>query len=400
MKKISIILISFLTIVGNVLADNRLTVSDVVIPYGSKVAIEINCDFETSFKGYQLDIDLQEGMSLELNEAGTPIGENGFATDHAVSSNKISDTKYRFAVLSFTGQSLGQTGTLLRVYVKAEDGMEIGTSCVGKISAIEFTTDDLKPYHFEEIPFNLTVGEPADTRIVLDEESNVLPVTANGVDVRVKRVIKTDLWNSIVLPFNMTNEQVKTAFGNDVEIAGFTGWETTEYDNNDNPTAISVTFTEVDAIEANKPYIIKLSSDIEEFIVDGVDIRAEDEPCITVGKINRGTFGSFTGSYIPTVVDEETLILNDGKFLYSDGTAVMKGYRAYFYFQDILGNYDAQEGAKIEMIIKKNNSDPTYIGSMDADTQTENHSFNLSGMKVADSTKGLIIKKGKKYVIK
>ena len=400
MKRISLILFAFLMILGNACAENVLTVNDVTIPSGSKAAIEINCDFDSQFKGYQFDIDLEDGVSLELDETGKPIGENGFATDHIVSSAKISANKYRFVVVSLTGQLLPLNGTVLRIFAIAEDGTAVGSSFSGKISAIEFTTSETEPYYFDEIPFSLTVGEPADTRTVLDENSSVFPATASGVDVKVKRTIKANTWSSIVLPFAMTSEQMKTAFGEDVEAAEFTAWETTDYDDGDNPTAISVSFTEVNAIEANKPYIIKVSSEINEFVVDGVDVEAEEEPCVTTGKINRGTFGSFTGSYVPRTLDEECLFLSDNKFWYSTGLTKMKGYRGYFYFQAVLGSYNTQQAAPMRMSIIYDDGTVTYINSVDADINILYGSYNLNGIRVDNPTKGLVIKNGKKYLIK
>lgn len=400
MKRISLILFTFLMIIGDVCAENVLTVNDVTIPSGSKTAIEINCDFDSHFKGYQFDIDLEDGVSLELDEAGKPIGENGFATDHIVSSSKISANKYRFVVVSLTGQLLPLNGTVLRVFAIAEEGTAVGSSFSGKISAIEFTTSETEPYYFDEIPFSLTVGEPVDTRTVLDEESSVLPETATGVDVRVKRTIKANTWSSIVLPFSMTNVQLQTAFGEDVEVAEFTKWETTDYDDDDNPTAISVGFSEASAIKANTPYIIKVSSEINEFVVDGVDIQAEEEPCVTVGKTNRGTFGSFTGSYVPTIIDEECIFLSDNKFWYSTGLTQMKGYRGYFYFQDVLGSYYTQQAAPMRMSIIYDDGTVTHVNSLDADTNVQCESYNLNGMKVENPRKGLFIKNGKKYILK
>lgn len=400
MKRISLILFAFLMILGDVCAENLLTVNDVTIPSGSKAAIKINCDFESQFKGYQFDIDLEDGVSLELDEAGKPIGENGFATDHIVSSAKISANKYRFVVVSLTGQLLPLNGIVLRVFAIAKDGTAVGSSFSGKISAIEFTTSETEPYYFDEIPFSLTVGEPVDTRTVLDEESSVLPATASGVDVRVKRTIKANTWSSIVLPFAMTSEQMKTAFGEDVEAAEFTAWKTTDYDDDGNPTAISVSFREVNAIEANKPYIIKVSSEINEFVIDGVDVEAEEEPCVTVGKTSRGTFGSFTGSYVPMTLDEECVFLSDNKFWYSTGLTQMKGYRGYFYFQDVLGSYNTKQAAPMRMSIIYDDGTVTDINSVDADINIQYGSYNLDGMRVDNSTKGLVIKNGKKYLIK
>lgn len=82
MKRLCLILFTLFIILGNVCAENVLTVNDVTIPSGSKAVIEIKCNFDLHFKGYQFDIDLDEGVSLELDEAGKPVGENGFATDH------------------------------------------------------------------------------------------------------------------------------------------------------------------------------------------------------------------------------------------------------------------------------------------------------------------------------
>lgn len=55
-----------------------------------------------------------------------------------------------------------------------------------------------------------------------------MPEAAEGVNVRVKRTIKANEWSTLVLPFAMTAEQVKSAFGNDVQLADFTGVETEE----------------------------------------------------------------------------------------------------------------------------------------------------------------------------
>ena len=400
MKRIGLFLFAFLMVLGNVCAENVLKVNNVTIPSGSKAAIEINCEFDSQFKGYQFDIDLEDGVSLELDEAGKPIGENGFATDHIVSSSKISANKYRFVVVSLTGQLLPLNGTVLRVYALVEEGTAIGSSFSGKISAIEFTTSETEPYYFDEIPFSLMVGEPADTRTVLDEESSVLPAKASGVDVRVKRTIKANTWSTIVLPFAMTSEQLKAAFGDDVEVAEFTAWETTDFDVDDNPTAISVSFSEVSAIEANTPYIIKVTSEINEFVVDGVDIQAEDEPCVTVGRTNRGTFGSFTGSYVPMTLDAENLVLSDNKFWYSTGLTQMKGYRAFFYFQDILDSYNTQQAAEVRMSIVFDDGTVTNINSVNVDINIQHGSYNLNGMRVYNPRKGLIIKNRKKYLLK
>lgn len=399
MKRIHLFIIAFFMMIGNVFAENKLSVSDVVIPLGNKATIEIKCDFESQFKGYQFDIELADGVSLELDETGKPIGENGFSTDHIVSSSKLSANKYRFVVVSLSGQLLPLSGTVLRVYATTDEATTIGSAFTGKITAIEFTTSETEPYYFVDIPFSLTIGEPVDTRNVLDENSSVMPIDASNVDVRVKRTIKADTWSTIVLPFSMSNEQMKSAFGKDVEVAEFTAWETIGYDEYDNPNAISVSFTEVNSMEANKPYIIKVSSEINEFVVDGVDIQVEEEPCVTVGKKNQQTLGSFSGSYVPRTIDEEYIFLSNNKFWYSTGLTQMKGYRAVLWFQDVLGSY-SNNAAPVKMSIISDDGNVTYINSVNADVLFQYGSYTLKGVKAGKSSKGLIISNGKKYISK
>ena len=233
--------------------------------------------------------------------------------------------------------------------------------------------------------------------VVLDETSTTAPEAATGVDVRVRRTIKAGQWSTICLPFTMTEEQCKEAFGSDVQIAEFTGWTTTDYDEDDNPSAIKVTFANVTAIAANTPYIIKVSEPVTEFTADGVTIEPEEEPSVTVGKRSKGTLGTFTGSYVPTTIDEESLFLSDNQFWYSTGQTQMKGFRAYFYFQDVLGSY--YEDAASKDIVMVFEDVTTGIKRREAlNAEGEEQWYNLAGQRVAVPQKGLYIKNGKKIV--
>ena len=235
--------------------------------------------------------------------------------------------------------------------------------------------------------------------LVLDETSATAPAAEESANVRVRRTINANEWSTICLPFDMTEAQVKAAFGDDVQLAEFKGWETTEFDDDDNATAISVSFGDVNAIAANTPYIIKVSKAITEFTADDVDIDPEDEPAVTVGRINRGTFGSFTGSYVPMTIEEGNLFLSDGKFWYSTGKTAMKGYRAYFYFQDVLASY-SNSAATTRISMRFADGTTTSIGKIDNERLTiENDTYDLQGRKIEKPVrKGLYIRGGKKVV--
>ena len=78
----------------------------------------------------------------------------------------------------------------------------------------------------------------------------------------------------------------------------------------------------------------------------------------------------------------------------------MNGYRAYFYFQTVLDSYNTQKAAPMSLSITFNDGNVTRIDSLDADINIDNSIFNLKGMKVDGSAKGMIIKSGKKYLQK
>ena len=122
----------------------------------------------------------------------------------------------------------------------------------------------------------VTVTEASEYDVVLYETSTTAPVASNGeVNVLVKRTIKANEWSTICLPFDMDATQVKAAFGNDVQLADADSYETTE-DGGD-IVGINIKFNNATAIEANHPYIIKVSSAITSFVVDGVTVAPADK---------------------------------------------------------------------------------------------------------------------------
>lgn len=258
--------------------------------------------------------------------------------------------------------------------------------------------------YLDDVTF--TVHVVAAHTIVLDETSTVLPEPAEGVNVKVKRTIKANEWSSICLPFAMSEQQVKEAFGNDVELADFKGTDS-EFDDNDRVVGISVNFDEATAIEANHPYIIKVKEPVTQFTVEHVDIEAvEDEACIEFDNGRTGTrrvvYSGFYGTYhAETVLDEYTLFLNGNKFWYSTGQTHMKAFRAYFAFLDILTDVeDGNYGARIVMHFG-DSSEASGVQRIAAGQQPAQQLYDLQGRQVMRPLKGRIyIDEGKKMVVK
>lgn len=237
--------------------------------------------------------------------------------------------------------------------------------------------------------FTVTIGEPVDTRTLLDETSTTAPEAATGVDVRVKRTIPANTWSTICLPFAMTEAQVKSAFGDDVQLGDFNGYD---FDGE----AITVKFNTATAIEANHPYIIKVGEAITEFTIDGVNIDPQE------AEINLGTNRkpkAIIGNYVAgTTIENGCLFLNGGKFWYSVGSTKIKGYRAYFNFNDLLPDFE-DKYAETRIAISFE-SEATGIHSIENSQYAEDRYYNLNGQRVVTPKKGLYIINNKKVVKK
>lgn len=243
------------------------------------------------------------------------------------------------------------------------------------------------------VEFNIVVVNTHT--VILDETSTTAPKAANGVNVRVKRTINANEWSTICLPFAMSAAQCKAAFGDDVQLANFTSWSSEE-DGGGNIVAINVGFTPVTAIEANHPYIIKVSSAVTEFTVDGVNIAPEDEPTVQVGT-KKAERGYMIGTYVTNfTVPSEDLFLSGGKFWYSKGQTKMKAFRAYFEFADVLTSVEGASAPAFNIIF---GGGTTNIKDIKAE-QNDEFYYNLGGQRVEAPAKGLYIKNGKKVVIK
>lgn len=242
----------------------------------------------------------------------------------------------------------------------------------------------------------LTIVDP---RITLDEDSETAPTASDGpVNVQLKRTIKADQWSTICLPFSTTGEQVKRAFGEDVQLAGFTAWSLEE-DEEGARVGIDVTFESLNAdegIEANTPLLIRVTQDVTTSLFEGVTVMPEDRPEVRVGTTSK-TRGFFYGTYTPMLVPEENLFLNSNRFYYSTGKTTIRGYRSYFKFRDVIDAY--YDGTEVKVNIYTDD-EATPVEDI-LDKQADNNIYDLSGRKVTKPQQsGVYIVNGKKAIVK
>jgi len=401
MKKLLTLVVALAALAGRAHADG-LAVEDFAVPQGGTAtfSIELN-NGTTAYAAFQFDIVLTDGISVAVNEKGKLVYEKGARFDGEAFtlslSNPETDLYRALGYYTETSAIPGSSGTIVSVTVEAGGGLAVGSTCECRLTAINLTEPDETKHELEDVTFTVTIGEPADTRTVLDEASIVAPEAATGVDVRVKRTIRADEWSTICLPFAMTEAQVQAAFGSDVQLADFTGYEVEE-DGDGNVVGLSVDFSDVDAIEANHPYLIKVSAAVSEFTVDGVDVDPEEEPTVATVKRTRKQWSEFIGTYAAnTAVPEKTLFLSGNKFYYSTGATKMKAFRGYFDFYDVLTEVD-ESYAKVRFFIDDTAAEIEGIGGV---MQT-GAVYSVSGVRMGTADrlktlpKGLYIVNGKK----
>lgn len=404
MKKKIFLMITLLVGIVSAQATNDVVVGDVTIPQGGSgvVNIELNNN-DDEFTAYQFRLILPEGLNFVADKKGNPSFVAGDRyDDHSISSSTLGV----FSCISTTLAPIsGTSGSLLSVDVTASVDVAVGTKLNVTLGEIECTTSGTSPkaVKFEDVTFTVTIGDPADTHVVLDETSTTAPVASGGaVDIMVKRTIKANEWSTLVLPFDMTEAQLKEALGSDVQLAEFEDYEA-EYDADDNVTGLTVNFVATnlsDGFYANYPYLVKTSKDITEFFVTAtIDPDEEDAVAeFTNGKTGpkKEVYGKLIGTYhAGDAIPADGLFLSGNKFWYSTGATIIKAFRAYFEFIEVLSGVAE---AKVHFMVDE---DAAAIEGITPDMENGVW-YTLDGRQLngKPTEKGVYIVDGKKVLIK
>lgn len=249
--------------------------------------------------------------------------------------------------------------------------------------------------------------------LVLDEDETLDDKRSlNNATMVFHRTFNTNQWNSLILPVDMTADQVKAAFGADAKIARFNYLEDkwiyfdTQAENNLH-------------IEKNVPYIIKPTKlptavnrtynvggentkHINGLVYTVTGIAYNDQTTTLKHEDTQYTNGmKHYGSYKnPTVVPADSYILhNSGKMVH---TAVehpsIKSYRTWL-------RETTPSGETLQMRVEQNDGPSTGIKVIEETAKNVNAVYNVSGMRMNSSNtdnlpKGVYIINNKKVVIK
>ena len=299
-------------------------------------------------------------------------------------------------------------GELMRLYVTINDDVSVGSVLNGgSMSNIMISNVDASvAYTQDDFPFTIKVG--GGGIITYKDSENIEDfVPANNVNVNVQRAVRGGAWNTICLPFNMTNVQISQVFGSDTKVADFTGCETVKSGNK--VIGIKVQFTQVSEMIAHHPYILKSANEFTEngFTVNGVNIvRMADS-----GTPQTGSDGNlFIGVYAPIAnlgsIDNPVAFISSNKFYYATGNSSLKGFRGYFDFKD-LKDYISGLSAASNLSFFVDGEEATSIDGVTTTTLPVEGVYDLQGRKVEIGDKGIdglqkgiYIINGKKVTVK
>ena len=385
MKKYLLTLLSFFTIQTIVLATNTVEVKPLSISKGGTAKLEIQLENSDEIKAFQFNLVLPDGITVTKVEKSERLPDGIILDYNALSTpNTYRIIGYQIGNTPFSGTS----GCFVYVTLSASDALTVGSNLTGNISEISLTVIPTAEYEAEGSSFEITIVEPADPWVTLDENSTTLPEASDGeTEIKVKRTIKANQWNTICFPFAMTRVQKNEVFGEDVKLATYGAYEIAE-------DGINVLFDAVRStkgIDANKPYIIKTSKDISEFMISSTIVPCNNAPCEGDEEIGffYGTLKA--GGKVPA----NCLFLNGGKFWYSTGQSNIKAFRGYFEFVDVLASLETA-ASKVKMVFR---DETTGIKNVIVETANDDM-YDLQGRRIVNPDKGVYIKNGKKVVVK
>lgn len=195
-----------------------------------------------------------------------------------------------------------------------------------------------------------------------------------NVNPTVNRSMTANVWNTLVVPFDMTIP------------SGWTVMEPTAFDGS------TITFSAASSIVAGKPYIVKPTEAVTSFSTTGVTLKKD---LVSPTPVGSGTTLTMTGTYTAGTVPTGNYIIGikDGtSALYLvDSEVSIKPFRAYF----------TVTNSSRSIINMAFDDEATGISSMhNAQSTMHNAVYNLSGQRVSTPKKGLYIKDGKKIMVK
>ena len=217
-----------------------------------------------------------------------------------------------------------------------------------------------------------------------EDEAFAALADIEGANVTMTRNTKVG-YNTVALPFDLTNDQVKEFFGNDAVVYAYS-----EESVDANNATVNFTTKAEQTIEANEPVLVKATKAVSEITADNVTVKAGEAKA-------EGTNFDFVGNYAGQIAlaEGDFFIGNDAVYKSEPSikTTTIKGFRAYIKAKTT-GGADVKA---LKLFIDGQDYTTAILG-IDAAPAQNGAIYNIAGQRVSKAQKGIFIVNGKKVV--
>lgn len=241
------------------------------------------------------------------------------------------------------------------------------------------------------------------TNVSISQDNGYTYEAKNNATVTLTKPLKANVWNAICLPFSMTEQQVRNAFGKEARIAEFK-----KVDESGKKAVASFGMHYYQLITAGKPCLIKPSqvNENDTYTIKGVTIDAEK--ALTIADSNN--LFNFVGTYARTTmpVNSHFLGSNDGKLYYITADKDISGLKAFF-------KPVSTSNAKLSIAFDSTDNDfdnnttgieaiKDYMDQDAANSSANKGIYNINGQFMGTNPailpQGIYVKNGKKFIVK
>lgn len=215
---------------------------------------------------------------------------------------------------------------------------------------------------------------------------------ANGLTgcIDFKRYLSASQWRAMSLPYNLDEEQTAKLFGNGAKITTLTSVVS------DNPKkTLNISFGTVNRIEANKPYLVKVAADRQEFVLEGVclDVDQFKSTSVNINGVSLVSTAPTADGSDRTELPMNAYYLSNNVFYPHTNKVTIKAGLCYL----VLGAEAAAKGYSLNFP----DEDGSVTGIQKFPAAKENKAmeiYTLQGVRVLHPGKGIYIVNGKKMV--
>lgn len=404
-------------------ADNTLTLSDFTAEAGTQQTISVGMNNTASITGIQFDLVLPEGVTVAQEDGDYLIDISTDRTtykNHSASYQMQADGSMRVVCTSLSNKTFKEnSGNVIDITLDIASSISGGSHTI-TLKNIELATPELEKYKPSAVSATMTVSGGAYNYIAVDNGgNNVNKSVASGDDVTINdtyqslsvtedidnvnvsysRTYKNTSWQAWYVPFGFTlTSDIASRFS----FAKFAG----TYTEAGQFFITLVEMQEGDEIKGHVPYFVQAkmadSSNPQVLNISNTTLYATDASGFKMLSAEKEI--AIYGTYAKKVAaaDDDWYAYGGGKYIKATTGQSLGAFRFYLTIRDREDNPYASTPNPIEIkVVVLGDEADGISGLNDDDNDNENVTmFNLAGQPVGADYKGVVIRNGKKVLIK